>query len=102
MLWLIVGIVLGLGVAYLVASSRSGGLRVRWYQWVLGAIAVVFLLLALQNYLALQSELEPNLASFALIAFGLPGVIAAALVWLLPMIIRAGGRKGARATVKTT
>ncbi len=100
MMWLIIGTVLGLGLAYLVSGLRSGKLTVRWYQWILGAIAVVLLLLAIQNYFALQDELEPKLSNFALVAFGLPGVASAALVWLIPLVGKATGKKGAGATAK--
>lgn len=90
-MWLIIGIVLGLGLAYLVSASRSGKMRIRWYQWVLGVIAVAFLLLAIQNYFALLDELQPKMATFALIAFGLIGVFSTALALAIP---RVSGRKG--------
>lgn len=92
MMWLIIGIVIGIGLAYLVSASRSGKLRIRWYQWVLGVIAVAFILLAIQNYFALLDELQPKMASFALVAFGLPGVILTVLAVGLPVVF---GRKGA-------
>src|SRR5512145_749262 len=93
MMWLAIGIVLGLGLAYLVSASRSGRVRVRWYQWLLGIAAVGLLLLAIQNYLALQDELEFKMAGFALMAFGVPGVISAVLAFFLPLVL---GRKTAQ------
>ncbi len=94
-MWLIIGIALGLGLAYLLSASRSGKMRIRWYQWILGAIAVAFLLLAIQNYFALLDELQPKMANFALIAFGLSGVVTAAITVALPMVF---GRKSHSAT----
>ncbi len=89
-MWLIIGIVIGVGLAYLVSASWSGKMRIRWYQWLLAVVAVVFLLLAIQNYFALLDELQPKMANFALIAFGLPGVISAVLAVALPLLF---GRK---------
>ncbi len=86
MLWLIIGVILGLLAAFVFVQSRAGKLRVRWYQLVLGVVAAVFILLAIQNYFALQDELEPKLATFTMMAFGLPGVVSAALIWLIPMV----------------
>lgn len=91
MMWLVIGVGLGLGLAYLVSASRSGRIRMRWYQWLLGLVAVVLLLLAIQNYFALQDELEFKMASFALFAFGVPGVISAVLAVFLPTVL---GRRG--------
>ncbi|HEX9015896.1 MAG TPA: hypothetical protein VF960_07855 [Chloroflexota bacterium] len=92
MMWVIIGMVIGLGLAYLVSASRSGKMRIRWYQWLLGVIAVGFLLLAVQNYFALLDELQPKMAGFALIAFGLPGVICAVLAGALPLVFRGKGK----------
>ena len=101
MLWLIVGLILGIVLAYLVGASRSGSVSVRWYQWLLGALAVALYLLAIQNYLALQDELEPALATFTLLAFGLPALVATALVWAIPAIAQRAARKEVRARTRT-
>lgn len=93
MMWLVIGIVLGLGLAWVVSASRSGRMRVRWYQWLLGIAGLALMLLALQNYFALQDELEFKMAGFALMAFGVPGVISALLAVFLPMVL---GRRGAQ------
>lgn len=94
MIWLVVGVVLGIGLYHVASRSLSGRLRVRWYQWLLGLLAVAMFLLALQNYLALQDEFEPTLAIFSLLAFGLAGVLSTALLWAIPWVAdRMGGAK---------
>jgi hypothetical protein len=96
MLWFVLGLALGIGFTLLAVSARSGRIRVRWYQWLLGIAAVPFYLLAVQNYLALTSELEPALATFSLMAFGLPGVLLTALIWIVPLLGRRGGAASRR------
>ena len=79
MLWLILGIVVGIGF-YLAATKMS----LKWYEWILAVLGVVLVLFAIQNYGASQLELEARAASMLLLVFGLPGVILAALGFILP------------------
>jgi hypothetical protein len=100
--WLIIGIVIGAVGLYLAGSARSGRLHVRWYQWLLGLAALVFYLLALQNFMALNDGLEPKLANFALVAFGLPAVVFTILAGVIPMVVgRREAAKGAKGQVRT-
>ena len=78
--WLIFGIVIGLGAWGLSAWTSARRIRLLWYDWALAALAVVFALLAYQNYTASIAELEPQAATFLLVAFGLPALFLAALV----------------------
>ncbi len=77
MLWLILGILIGVGGLYL---FNRKDIKLAWYDWVLLALAVVFLLLAVSNYTDSLAELEPRAAWFLLASFGLPGIILAAIV----------------------
>ncbi len=83
--WLILGIVIGLGTWALAAWTRARKLNLVWYEWLLIAIAVAFVLLAYQNYTATMAELEPQAGPFMLLAFGLPALVCAVaagfLVW---------------------
>ncbi len=93
LLFLILGIVIGFGSHWLYVKSRSGQFKVRWYQWVLGAIAVAFLLLALENAIHLSGELEPVAATLIWGLFGIPAIICAALIWFIPWIAKKVGSK---------
>jgi len=83
--WLIFGIIIGLGAWGLTAWTSARKIRLLWYDWVLAALAVVFALLAYQNYTASLAELEPQAATFLLVMFGVPALALAAiavfLVW---------------------
>jgi hypothetical protein len=54
-------------------------LGVRWYEWLLAALAVALALLAIQNYTAFLSEMEPHAANVMLALLGIPALILAAL-----------------------
>lgn len=95
MLWLILGLIAGLVLAYVISGSRAGKIQVLWYQWVLAAAAVALMLLTIQNYLALLDELEPAAAALTWVVFGLPAVILAALIWVIPWTVPAVARLGA-------
>jgi len=77
MWWLILGILLGVG-ALLLYSRKD--LKLAWYDWAILVVAVVFYLLAIENYSGSMAELEPRAAGLLLISFGLPAVILTAIV----------------------
>lgn len=77
MLWLILGILIGAGAFYL---WKNPEVKLAWYDWLILAVAVVFLLLGITNFNGSMAELEPTAAWFLLASFGLPGLILAAIV----------------------
>jgi hypothetical protein len=83
MWWLILGVIIGAGGWWLVAWTRKQNLRVTWYEWALAVLAVVFALLAIQNYFASVAELEAQAGAIMLALFGVPALILAAIAWFL-------------------
>lgn len=81
--WLIWGILIGLGAWALASWTRTRKLNLAWYEWLLLAVAVTFILLTYQNYTATMAELEPQAGPFMLFAFGVPALICAAIVGTL-------------------
>ncbi|MCA9906523.1 MAG: dehalogenase [Anaerolineae bacterium] len=79
MLWLVLGLLIGAGVMYL---ARNAQIKLAWYDWLIAALAIILLLLGISNYFGSVSELEPGAAGFLLAAFGIPGLILAAVVIL--------------------
>lgn len=77
MLWIVLGILIGAGFALLATRSV---IKMQWFDWVLLALAIVFALLAIQNYTASLEELETKAATILLVMFGLPAVIFGAIV----------------------
>lgn len=76
MFWLVVGILLGVGFMLLARSN----VKLAWFDWVFLVLAVVFGLLAYQNYTASIEELEGKAATLLLFAFGIPAAIFAGIV----------------------
>jgi hypothetical protein len=83
MLWLILGVIIGVGGWWLVSWTRTRNVKVTWYEWLLAVIALVFALLAIQNYTASVAELEPGAAWVLLALFGVPALIFAAIAGFL-------------------
>ena len=84
-MWFIVALIVGIGVAAIVAWMRSSGVSVKWYEWVVGAVGLLILLFAMQNFLGSGVEGELGPANKYLLVAGLPSLIllavAGALVW---------------------
>jgi hypothetical protein len=77
MWWLILGILLGAGALYL---FKREDVKLAWYDWLILVVALVFYLLAIENYSGSMAELEPRAAGLLLLSFGLPAVILTAIV----------------------
>lgn len=84
-MWLIAGLLLGIGLVVLVLWLRSRGIAVSWYEWVIMAIGLVLAIFTLQNYFASVAEYEPIAPGMFLLVFGLPSLvlilISVFLVW---------------------
>lgn len=93
MMWLIVGVLIGAVAVYL-AQSRQ--LRLGALDWVLFALAIVFVLLGLANYSGSMQEREPLAATVLLASFGIPGLILLAIAG-----VRVWRRRSAAAPLAT-
>jgi len=83
MLWLVLGLLIGVGGWWLVSWARARKLGVKWYEWLLGVLAVGFALLAIQNYAAFLREMEPYSANVMLALLGVPALLLAGLAVFL-------------------
>ncbi len=74
-MWLLSGLLLGIGLVALVLWLRSRGIDVAWYAWLVGTLGLVLLIFALQNYFASRAEFEPTAPGMFLLVFGIPAVV---------------------------
>jgi hypothetical protein len=77
MLWLILGLLLGVVGYWLVTWTRARGIRVTWYEYLIEIAALILALVAIQNFVASLAELEPQAAWILLALFGVPALILA-------------------------
>lgn len=84
MLWLIIGTVLGIGLFWMIQHSRRPEVTTTWYGWVLGVLAVLLGLVAIEVLAGSFAESEPRAAWLGMLAFAVPAAILGVLAWLLP------------------
>jgi hypothetical protein len=78
-MWFIIALVIGAAVAALIFLLRSRGIRVSWYEWLIGIVGIALLLFTIQNYGASLNEFESGAATTFLLVTGLPAVILLAI-----------------------
>lgn len=69
---MIIGIAIGVALTLLATRLVS---ILKWYDYVLVALGIVFGFLAVQNFVASFQELEPRAAWFTFASFGIPALI---------------------------
>ena len=77
MLLYLIGLITGGALMYLISAVRAGKVTVAWYQWVLGVIAYLFLVLGIQNIIGFRAGYENAAAGFVFRFYGLMFVIFA-------------------------
>lgn len=83
-MWFLIGLIVGVGGTLLIAWIRSKQFSIRWYEWLIGVVALLLALLAIQSYSASMAELEPRAAYFFLLLLGFPALLLAVVAGLLP------------------
>ena len=83
MVSLIVGLIIGTGVLALVMWLRNNSVATKWYDWVIGAVGLLLVLFAMQNFGGSQAEYQPIAANLFLLMNGLPGIILLAVAGIL-------------------
>lgn len=75
MLWMVIGLIAGLGITLLMQFLNKHGIKLRWYEWVLVAAGVLLILFNVDTYIYSMAELEPKAANLSLLFVGLPGLV---------------------------
>lgn len=82
-MWFIIGLIAGVFVGALVLWLSSRGIKVTWYEWLIGAIGLVLLLFTIQNVVGSYAEWESTSANMFLLVTGLPAIIMLVVAWML-------------------
>lgn len=84
MLWLILGLLVGAAVVLAVRAAQRSHVQVRWYEWLLGALGVVGLLLTIEASVGSFAENEARAGWMAVATLGIPSVVLLAIGLALP------------------
>jgi len=84
-MWFIIGLVVGIALLGIVFWLRNRNVSLTWYEWLLGIVGFLLLLLTLQNALGSIAEMETTATWMFLVIPGIPALIliaiAGSLVW---------------------
>ncbi|AGG08478.1 putative reductive dehalogenase anchoring protein [Dehalococcoides mccartyi BTF08] len=82
-MWFIVTFLIGATIVALTWWLRSRGVKVSWYEWLIGIIGLALLIFTAQNYFASLAEVESQAAYMFLLVTGLPSLVLLAIAWQL-------------------
>ena len=85
MWWFLFGIVVGAGLLGLILQIKAKKVHVAWYEWLMGAAAVMIFLLLIQHFVGSLAEYEPTAAWMGALFMGVPGLVLAVLAVRLPL-----------------
>ncbi|MFP3854603.1 MAG: dehalogenase [Anaerolineales bacterium] len=75
LLWLVIGMALGGGIAAVLYELAKREIEIRWYEGLLGFLALVALVLGIQTFIGSYAEYEPQAAWMSLLFTLLPAVV---------------------------
>jgi len=95
MLWLALGILIGVGCAVLLSWARKHDAKISILAWILLAVALAGILVGVQNIFGLMQEYETRAAWYMIPLFIVPSLVPAVLAVLL---VRRGMKKAVKAS----
>jgi len=79
------GLIVGIAAGVLAMWLFQKNLGIKWYEWLMGGIAFILLILAVQHYTGSINEWEPTAGWMGLLMYGVIaiifGAVAGTLVW---------------------
>ena len=82
-MWVVLSAIVVIVGAAFVFWMNVRGVKLTWYEWLIGIIGFFLVLFTIQNYFGSINEAEPKAARMFLLVTGLPAVILLALSWAL-------------------
>ncbi|AMU87249.1 hypothetical protein [Dehalococcoides mccartyi] len=79
----LIGAVVAIGIYEFVKWLRRNGIKATWYEWLMGAVGLVLLLLGIQHFFGAMSELFYFAAWMGLTIIGVPALILMLVAWQL-------------------
>ena len=85
-MWFIIALVVGAGLVALAWWLSSKGIKITWYEWLIGIVGLFLLLFTIQNYFGSVDEVESTAANLFLLAIGLPALVMLIVAGVLPWV----------------
>lgn len=82
-MWLVGALILGFALTALIFWMRSKGIKMSWYEWLIGIVGLLLVLFAFQNFVEVRAEFNNAAANNFLLFVGLPGLILMVVAWQL-------------------
>lgn len=84
-MWGVIFAALAVGITLFIQWSRRRGIRIAWYDWLMGLLGLALFLFTVQNFVGSFLESEPQAGWMFLLFPGLPSLmligIAALAIW---------------------
>lgn len=81
--FILIGAAIMAGLFGIITWMRRRNTSLAWYEWLIGGVGFVSLLIAVQHYFGASAELFPYAAWMGLLIIGLPALILLAIAWQL-------------------
>jgi len=80
-----IGMLWGGAIAVLVMWLVNKGYSLKWYEWLMGASALLFAQMAVQHFIGSGNELEPTAGTIGTLIFGVIALLLYAITITLVM-----------------
>lgn len=81
MFW--IGLFLGVAIGLAAMWAVHKDISVKWYEWILGAVTIVLLIITVQHYFGSLNEFEPKAAWMGALILGLLAIVFGAVTFQL-------------------
>ncbi len=81
--FMLIGAFIAVGIYAFIGWLRKRSIKVAWYEWLIGIIGLVLLLVAVQHYFGASAELFSFAAWMGLAIIGVPALILMLVAWQL-------------------
>jgi len=78
-----IGLLVGAGLLWFVFWMRRAGIKLNWYEWLIGGLGLFLVFLSVWHYFGSLTEKYPHAGLIGLVALGIPGLILLAFDWRL-------------------
>jgi len=83
LIWMLIGIALGVGFTVLINRLGQKGISLRLYEWIIGIAGLILFLFTIQNFYTAFQEFYSQAAYMFLLVTGLPAIILMLVSWQL-------------------